>query len=111
MVMSSIELVPLDDKRQEILEILRYVAGSVRRSPACVWCGLYEGVDRSTTILYLEQWQSERDLRKHIQSRSYLPVLNAMDLARERPKVSFHEVTATRSMELIEQLRGGCSDA
>jgi len=31
--------------------------------------------------------------------------LNAMELAQSKPKISFHEVSSTRSMELIETLR------
>jgi hypothetical protein len=32
-------------------------------------------------------------------------VLNAVDLSRTEPKITFHEVSGTRSMDLIETLR------
>ncbi len=105
MIMACIELLPAHDKRQEILQILQFVEHGVRKNPACTWCGIYENKDTDASILYLEQWKSERELYSHIQSRSYLPLLNAIDLAGEQPKVSFYEVGGVRSMELIETLR------
>jgi len=105
MIIACIELVPARDKRQEILEILRFVEHGVQKHPACGWCGVYESRDADDTILYLEQWNSERDFCSHVQSRDYLPLLNAIDLACEQPKVNFYDVGKVRSMEFIEALR------
>jgi quinol monooxygenase YgiN len=105
MIISCIELVPAPDKRQEILEILHFVEEGLRRNPGCTRCGIFESLDPECTILYLEQWESERDLHSHVQSRAYLTLLNAIDLAREQPKISFYEIGKTRSLELIEALR------
>lgn len=105
MIIACIELVPAQDKRQEILEILHFVEHGVQRNPACAWCGIYESRDPGNAILYLEQWNSDRDFRNYVQSRAYLPLLNAIDLAREQPKVNFYEIGEVRSMDLIETLR------
>ena len=105
MILSVIELVPQLNKRQAILEILQFVADGLRNSPECVSCGVYEALDQARTILYLEQWESEQSLHNHLRSSLYVPVLNAIDLARCQPKVSFHEVARTRSLELVEALR------
>ena len=105
MIMSCIEIVPADNRRQDILQILQFVESAVRTNPGCTCTAIYEKLGQNDTILYVEQWESERELRSRIQSRAYLPILNAIDLAREEPKISFHEVTSTRSMELIEELR------
>ena len=105
MIISLIELVPRLDKRQAMLEILQFVECGLAKNPGCICCRTYEGLDQSGTILYVEQWESEQALYHHIRSTSYLPVLNAIDLARSEPKITFHEVADTRSMELIEALR------
>lgn len=110
MILSCIELVPAEDTRQQMLEILQFAGNGVRRNPACTWCGIYESCDPDSAILYLEQWESERDLNTYVQSKAYLPILNAIDLAREQPKVSFYDVDKTRSMELIEHLRAPAAD-
>jgi quinol monooxygenase YgiN len=66
---------------------------------------IYEGLDENHTILYFELWESEQALYNHIRSSSYLPLLNAIDLGRTEPKISFHEVSNIGSMDLIEALR------
>ena len=105
MIISLIELVPRLEKRQAMLEILQFVESGLARNPGCGGCRIYEGLDQNHTILYVEQWESKQALHNHIRSSLYLPVLNAIDLARTEPKITFHEVSDTRSMELIEALR------
>ena len=105
MIMAVMELVPRVDTRQAMLEVLRFVEERVRRNRECLECGVFEGADERQQVLYIEQWRSAKDLNAHIQSGLYLSILNAMELASEKPKISFYKVSQTRSMELIEELR------
>jgi quinol monooxygenase YgiN len=105
MVISLIELVPELDSRQAMLEILRFVESRIAHNPGCVCCRIYEGLDEDHTILYFEQWDSEQSLYTHIRSSLYLPVLNAIDLSRCAPKITFHGLSNMGSMDLIEALR------
>jgi quinol monooxygenase YgiN len=95
MIISIIELIPTPEKRQAVLEILRFTEDRVRIKAGCIGCGVYEASDESGTILYLERWRTREHLHRHIQSSLYLAVLNAMDLARKAPEISFHEVSDT----------------
>lgn len=106
MFISIMELIPTPGKRQAVLEILRFTEDRARIKAGCIGCGVYEASDERGTILYLEQWRSRKDLQRHIQSSLYLGILNAMDFGQEAPEISFHEVSDTESMELIEALRG-----
>lgn len=105
MILSVIEFVPELSKRKATLEILQFVADGLRNNRECSSCSLYEGLDQDRTILYLEQWESEQGFHRHLQSSLYRRVLNAIDLARTKPRVNFYEVAGTRSMELVEELR------
>ena len=105
MIISLIELVPSLDKRQAMLEILQFVESRLAHNPGCVCCRIYEGLDENHTILYFELWESEQALYSHIRSSLYLPVLNAIDLARSEPRISFHGLSNMGSMDLIEALR------
>jgi quinol monooxygenase YgiN len=66
---------------------------------------VYEEDDGEETILYVERWSREEDLRRHVQSNSYLGVLNALDLAVDPRGVNFYEVSDTKSMEFIVAVR------
>ncbi len=95
----------MSEKRQDVLDILASVEGPTRLKPGCLGCAVYEQHGDDRAILYLEQWRSQNDLQRHIQSALYLRVLSAMELAREAPEIGFHEVSQTMGMELIEAMR------
>ena len=105
MIIATVELVPRTEQRKAMLEMLQYVQGHVAVWPDCLGSGVYEASDHSERVLYLERWNSDRGLHAHIRSGLYLRLLHAMELASEPPVISFHEVSKTRSMELIEELR------
>ena len=105
MIVACVELNPGLEDRKSMLEILQFVERGLRNNPACLSCGVYEKLDQNRTILYEEKWESEQSFCNHIRSASYLALLTAIDLAQTKPRISFHDVTSTRSMELIEALR------
>jgi quinol monooxygenase YgiN len=105
MVIAVIELVPQIQKRQAMLEVLKFVEERVRDKPECLDCGVFEAASGPQRVVYVEQWQSAKDLYAHIQSGLYMRILHALELACEEPRISFNEVLQTRSMELITKLR------
>ena len=105
MILAVVELVPQIQKRQAMLEVLRFVAERVKANPECLDCGVFEEATGAQRVVYVEEWQSAKDLRAHLQSGLYSKLLQAMELACEEPRISFHEVSQTKSMELITQLR------
>jgi quinol monooxygenase YgiN len=105
MIISLLELKPLQEKENTILEILQYVKEKVRLKRGCIECKVYRSYNDDQTILYLEFWQAEEELHGHVQSPQYLHLLNAMDFCREKPEIFFYEVTTSNSMDLIKTLR------
>jgi quinol monooxygenase YgiN len=106
MIIASARITPLPEKQQEVLSILRHVQGIMRASAGCIACAIYEECADEPAILYFEQWRSQEELHRHLQSRLYLQILTAMDLASEPPEVHFYEVASCQGMELIAELRG-----
>jgi quinol monooxygenase YgiN len=105
MVIALLELVPEIEKRKAMLEILSFVEDHVVSKPECMGCGVFEAAGGSPRVLYVEQWKSAKDLHAHLRSALDLKILNAVELSCEEPRISFHEVSQTESMELIRQLR------
>ena len=105
MVIALLELMPQIEKRQAMLEVLSYVQERVRSKSECLDCGVFEATNGSRLVLYVEQWKSVKDLHAHLRSGLYSRILNAVELACEEPRISFHEISQTESMELIRQLR------
>jgi quinol monooxygenase YgiN len=105
MVIAVIDLMPRAGQSKAMLEILRFVAEHTRSKPECLGCSLLETADGGRQLRYEEHWQATKHLHAHIQSGLYSHILRAMELASEEPKISFYEVTQTRSMELVVELR------
>lgn len=106
MLIACVRIVPLPERRKDILEILRHAQSSVYLSTGCITCAIYEECDENSAILYLETWRSQKELHQHIQSPLYRQILIAMEMALELPEVRFHDVANSQGMELVETLRG-----
>jgi quinol monooxygenase YgiN len=105
MIISLLRVIALSDKRDAILDVLRSVIEMTQGLAGCLSCACYEEQNDQCAILYLEQWESKEDLQRHIQSERYLRVISAMELAGEAPEITFHDVSRSMGMELIEALR------
>ena len=105
MHLMTLELIPLADKREALLDILLSVRERTQTKSGCLRCAFYSGCGGNNTILYVEQWYSKGELLQHIQSDLYRRILVAMELAGEPPEVRFYEVLESAGMELIERLR------
>ncbi len=105
MIVALLKLKPIPENCQAILDTLQYVQDRVQMKPGCLDCSIYQGCSQDSVILYLEQWQSKEAMGRHIQSGTYLRVLNSMDLCRDKPDIRFYEVSGTKGMEWIAALR------
>ncbi len=105
MIISLLKLKPIPEKGQAILDILRFVKENAQLKKGCLETGIYQECDRNLTILYVEKWQSKEEMDRHIQSGLYLRILNTMDLCRERPDICFHDVSDTKGLERVSELR------
>ena len=106
MELSTLRIFPTREKRRQVLGLLRSVQGPTQAEPHCLACRIYEEDGYQEAILYLEWWDSEERFEGHVTSDLYRRVLEAMELSRIPPEMSFHRVAETRGMELIEALRG-----
>jgi quinol monooxygenase YgiN len=104
MILALLELIPQPAKRQEVVDILLLVKWQIHLKPGFLGCDITTGI-QDEKLLYLEKWESNNELFRHLRSKEYLMILGAMELACEPPKISFFDVLNERRMELIEQIR------
>ena len=87
---------------QELLEAFRFLGLSTRLEPGCLGCSSW--ADPEWTVRYVEEWATEEDMRRRVQSESFTSLLAVMESA-ERPEVQFDFVTKTRGLDYIEEAR------
>jgi quinol monooxygenase YgiN len=107
MIIATLKIKPVPEKRQEVLSLLRFMQGPTLVKPGCLACEISETHGDDPVIQYVEQWQTQEGLSRHIQSDLFVRVLTAMELAREEPEIRFYEVAEARGLEFIEALRLG----
>lgn len=88
-------------------EILRSVLGPVEIQSGCLGCHLYEEDEAAHATLLCSQWETEAALREHVRSDIYRRILAASELSEQPPEFRFHQVTHTRGLEWIHEVRGG----
>jgi quinol monooxygenase YgiN len=104
-ILSIVKIAPLPEKHAEILRILSSIKGPVQAISACLDCCICEDVSGEGMIIYLEQWQSWEAFMRHLRSETYAKILEAIELSREMPDVSFYEVSSIRGMDLLTAVR------
>ncbi|MBP1636890.1 MAG: Antibiotic biosynthesis monooxygenase [Acidobacteria bacterium] len=105
MVVGSIRILPLRDRRAEVLEILRSVQGPARAQPGCLACDIYEEQGPENAVVLVERFGSSEALEEHLRSEVYRRILGAVELSRGRPEIRFETVSASEGIELIERHR------
>ena len=105
MIMASLRVVVPAKNRNEILRTLRPLLGPTRVRQGCLDCRLYQDTEDENTYLFIQAWESQAALENHIDSEEYRKILAVMDMAVEKPEVTFHTITRTAGLEFIRGVR------
>ena len=105
MIHASLKVVPPAERREETLQIARSLLGPTSAAPGCLSCGFYTDAQNENILCYLEEWETEEDLQRHIRSDDYRKFLALIDLSGEPPDLKFHRVSETFGMEYLSRVR------
>ena len=105
MINGTIRILPLPERRAEVLEILQAIQGPVLAQPGCAACSIYEEQGPERAVVLVESWESREALERHLRSEAYRLILGAIELSDGQPEVRFDHVSATEGMELIRRAR------
>jgi hypothetical protein len=87
---------------RDLLEALRFLGVSVQLEPGCLGC--FAWVEPDWTVRYVEEWQTESDMRRRVCSERFTSLLSVVESA-EEPQVTFDFVTTTRGLDYVEEAR------
>ena len=92
-------------RRWETLSALRSSIGPTRADPGCLSCDLYCDAEDDCRLSLVQEWRTQDHLRRHLRSKSYLGLLQIMELSTVEPQVQFDAVATRRGIELIHEER------
>jgi quinol monooxygenase YgiN len=87
------------------------VIGPVRVEPGCTACGLYRDASEGDELLYVEEWQSEEALERHMRSARYDRLLAIMETSARPPELRYLSISVVRGLEHLEVVRLGTPPA
>ena len=88
---------------QDLLEALRFLMLGVRLQPGCRECSVW--VDSESTVHYIEEFETEADMRQRVYSSTFTSLLGVIESAHQPPCVQFDFVTRTHGFEYVSQVR------
>jgi quinol monooxygenase YgiN len=92
-------------RRAAVLEVLRSVQGPVLAQPGCQAFQISEEETPERAIIVIDRWESDNALEAYIRSEAYRRILGALELSGGPPEMSYHHVSTSDGMELVERLR------
>ena len=105
MINATLRILPLPERRAEVLEIFQAIQGPVLAQPGCAACSIYEEQGPERAVMLVENWETREALERHLRSEAYRLILGAMELSDGQPEVRFDHVSTTEGMELITRTR------
>ena len=109
MITVSLAVTIPSEKLSEVLDLVRSILGPTSARSGCISIAMYQHTDELENMILLEEWETLRDLERHIQSEEYRYILALMDLSTNPPEIKFNTISKTEGMELIEGVRGKVS--
>jgi quinol monooxygenase YgiN len=104
-IVFTLRLLTNPQARKETLRNLTSLLGPTRVQPGCTSCRLYGDIEEPKAILLVEEWVSQVDLEKHLQSDDYRLVLETIELSDPSPEVHFDTIVKRSGLEVIESAR------
>lgn len=93
------------EKQLEVLQTLLSLMEPVGGEPGCKSCFAFCDINDNHHLILLEEWETQKDLDRHMQSLLFGVLLGTRTLLSEPPQIQIHTVTRTRGMEAVHALR------
>ena len=71
----------------------------------CVDCRLYAETGNASSLCYVEQWSTVRDLQSQLRSPRFGMLLGIMETAAEAPALEVRTITEQRGLEYVRTIR------
>ncbi|HET7221169.1 MAG TPA: hypothetical protein VFJ02_24105 [Vicinamibacterales bacterium] len=93
---------------QDLLEALRFLITTTRLERGCCSCSAW--ADPDFAVHYVEEWETEADMRRRVRSPRFTSLLAVIEAAREAPHVQFDFVSRTRGLDYVTEIRDDATE-
>ncbi len=101
MVLVTIRMRVLSEKRMELSQTIALLIGSIRTEKGCQRCDFCQSTEDENKLWLLEEWDTQENLKSHLKSGRFKVLRGAMNLLQEPYEVMFHTVFHPAGTEKI----------
>ena len=101
MILVIIRMKVLSEKRMELSQTINLLVGSIRAEKGCKRCDFCQGMEDENRLFLLEEWDTQENLKSHLDSGRFRVLRGAMNLLKEPYEMMFHTVFHPAGMEEI----------
>ena len=105
MILLTIRMTVHPRNHDAVLNVIRPMLGPTSVETGCLGCYLSTDIDDRYILTFSEEWDSQKNLDRHLRSNGFRDLLSVLDLASELPEVRIHTVTETRGLEVVRAAR------
>ena len=98
-------LVPLGETRP-ITMALHAVAADTRGIHGCLGCSVSTDIGKGGAVRYVEDWLTEEDLRRRLQSDTFAQLITLIEGASQAPRIEFALPRGKRGLDFVAEVRG-----
>ena len=96
--------VPLGQTRPITLA-LHSLAADTRTTRGCIGCSVSTDIGKRGAVRYVEEWQTEEDLRRRLRSDTFSQLVTLIEGAVQPPRIEFTLDHETRGLDFMDEVR------
>ena len=110
MILATLKMNTLPEKRREFFQTLQTVCALIRNEKGCLSCNALQDLENENSFRLIDTWETRDDLDQHIRSDRFAVLLGSKILLSRPLEIAIHVVSATTGMEAVEAARGKKSE-
>jgi quinol monooxygenase YgiN len=110
MILVTLQMEVLPEKRMELTQTIASLIGSIRADRGCKRCSFCQSTEDENEFWLLEEWDTEENLKNHLKSGRFRVLRGAMNLLKEPYEIRFHTVfhpAGLKEIKEVSSLRDG----
>jgi quinol monooxygenase YgiN len=95
----------LPEKQKELVQTILSMIGPMEKEAGCLSFALFCSIEDKYLLNLLEEWQTRKDLDRHLKSEMFSVLLGTKSLLYDPPQIQIHTVSYSQGMETVNALR------
>jgi len=105
MIVVRITMKVLPEKQKELVQTILSMIGPMEKEAGCLSYALFCNIEDKNLLNLLEEWQTRKDLDRHLRSEMFSVLLGTKSLLCDSPQMQIHTVSHSEGMETVNAVR------